>query len=124
MTDWLIVTANTYRNLFMAFETISHDSGGGAGHDNYSVHPAWRDQLPLAEAALSTLTGDRAPVGAPPPEGQPDPYLDGDFCTFCIGEQNAMMAIAARSEALTMTSALLCSFFEGWATGPDGGELA
>lgn len=110
MINWLVVTVNTYRNLFMAFETISHDSGGGAGHDNYSVHPAWRDQLAVAEAALSTLTGEREPA-------------TDEFEAFCIGEEGEHDDIAARSTTLLMTSKLLTSFFNDWDTGPDGEML-
>jgi hypothetical protein len=112
MVDFVLVTEQSHPNLFKAFETISHDSGGGAGHDNYSVHPAWAPYLTEAETALAGLSG-----------GRDGDDLDGDFSTFCIGDVVDMSRIAARSRELTRTLVLLNSFFEDWDKGPNGEEL-
>lgn len=93
------MTATSHPLLHEAFETISHDSGFGAGHEGYSVPPEWADRLAEAEAALGTL--DRI-----------------DFEVFCIGDADEMEEICLRSPQLERAHALLGSFFEDWGIDP------
>ena len=96
---WVDVTAATFPRLHEAFSTISHDAGMGADHESYSVSPEWVPRLAEAEQAISLLDEE-------------------DFETFCIGDQEEMAEIAARSVQHQRAADLLSAFFNDWEEAP------
>jgi hypothetical protein len=94
LSDAMIITKTDYPKIFEAFETISHDCGGGAGHHNYAVPEVYAPRLADYEVKLNALT-------------------DADFEDFCIGEHNDMLAISER-DGYQPVSDFLTDFFDGW----------
>lgn len=91
------ITKESHPFIHEAFEIISHDFGGGAGHEFYEVPQVYADHLPLFE---ETLRGCDA---------------EGTFEDFCIGEMSDVENIARRSGALAVTNQFLNAFFDDWA---------
>ena len=96
---YMDITSTSHPHLYEAFETISHDGGGGAGHASYSVPRVWTPYLDTVDKALSALTEE-------------------ELSTFCTGEETDMGEIARRSHDLRLSSILLNSFFEDWMYSP------
>jgi hypothetical protein len=93
----IAVTSQSHPLLYSAFESISHDSGGGAGHPYHRVPARFVDGVEVAESALATLNPD-------------------EFETFCIGDQCVADVIAKRSPDLQRTHDFLNTFFDEWTT--------
>lgn len=97
--DLFRVTAASHPILFEVFEAISHDGGGSAGHDSYSVPAGLEERAARAEAFLSRLTSDERD-------------------TVAIGDQDEAAGILAErreSEAEGAdVDAFLNAFFEDW----------
>lgn len=93
------VTAATHPALFEVFETISHDGGGSAGHDSYSVPAGMEECAARADAFLARLS----------PEQRQD---------AAIGEESeaeeAMAAHAQSVEEWSEVSNFLNLFFDDW----------
>ena len=98
------VTAESHPTLFEVFEAISHDNGGSAGHDSYSVPIARKVQAERCDRLLASFT----------PE---------DRQTIAIGDQGEAGAIldakCRHAEERDMVDDLLGAFFEDWSE--DGG---
>lgn len=86
------VTKSSHPTIFEAFETISHDCGARAGHSFYEVPAPWSSRLAEFETALYPLGED-------------------ELHTFCIGEQDEMIAIMAEYK-LDAACDFLTAFFE------------
>lgn len=95
MVDVFLVTATTCPATFAAFEIIAHDSGRGAGHQNYAVPLEWLEQIGAIETELQALR---------------EASLT-DFETVCIGEQTEAQTIVTR-QGITLADRLLQRFFE------------
>lgn len=58
---WHLVTQDSHPALFLVFESISHDAGFGAGHDNYSVPVNYtKEQLLDLDMILTMMGTDKA----------------------------------------------------------------
>lgn len=97
------VTAATFPRLHDAFETISHDSGGSAGHDSYFVPAAWAAWLPSIEKTLAGMDPTERDEG------------------FVMGEGSEVEALVHRRPELAPAHRLLNAFFDDF-HGEDAGE--
>lgn len=101
----LRVTKENNPALHEAFETISHDGGGRAGHEWYEVPRDWVVFVETANATLAQLT-------------------TAELETFCIGDQEEQKHMISGKmngpSRLNLTAAhvLLFAFFDsGWERG-------
>lgn len=93
------VTAASHPVLFEVFETISHDGGGSAGHDSYSVPASLEANAARAEVFLGRLTAEERQIVA---------AGDQDEAAKIMTARNT--SEGDRQEV----DALLNAFFEDW----------
>lgn len=93
------VTRETFPTLHAVFEDISHDSGGSAGHESYSVPDSRRVHAERCEAVLSKLS-------------------EADRRTLAYGDQDEAQEIlklnCRDAEESDMVDDFLNGFFEDW----------
>jgi hypothetical protein len=95
----IAVKPTNFPTIYEAFETISHDYGGGCGHSYYLVPTCIERQIDLhdIEGALRELSPEQLE-------------------TFCIGETRDMEAIKNSSAELPNAYWFLKAFFNYWET--------
>lgn len=57
-TGWPAVTRSSHPVLFEALETLSHDSGSGAGRPEYRVPPWYQSLLPWMDESLAAMKAE------------------------------------------------------------------
>jgi hypothetical protein len=94
-TDIILITEKEFPFLFKAFEMISHDNGGQAGHTNYAISMSWKSTIHEIEHDLKELHED----------------ADSDFECLCIGEETEREWVVI-NRRITLADKLLQEFFE------------
>lgn len=107
--DWIknsrdvVVTAKSHPLLFFGFETISHGSGGKAGHDSYTVPEPWSLRVDQYETDLF-LAGFVCNLS------------DEKYQTFLIGEDSESEAICEAHGLQEVDAMFNTMFEEDWRT--------